>query len=304
MNNRNKRLSAQSMALAVLIGVGGTMSAHADQVADRKTSHPRFTKRCKALNVAAVPAKWPDFERAIIKWIGTCVTSRSRNARREVTLVRASQTLVPLWRSLATGKPARIVPNYTWGTFRVERVEFSSPQTKATGSQSRRPPPDSTTPDGVPRPPTGYGQQGRTPDPQPGQRPAPKPAPPDIQPPATVPRIDLKVPHEGQDLLFDARRLVDRLRADGRGQDADKLNLKIKTAKALLISLAGLAGAYYIGTKVRAGKLLIMWGWNAAGERLGRIGARVDRLLPEVETALRDVSNTAKPDIFRPPDPA
>lgn len=127
---RNKWLSAQSMALAVLIGAGASMSAHADQAvsADREIHlHPRFTKRCRALDVATVPDVWTEFEARIIKWMGTCVTSRSGNARREVTLVRASTSLVSLWRSLISGKSARIVPRYTWGEFRVERVEFSSP---------------------------------------------------------------------------------------------------------------------------------------------------------------------------------
>lgn len=105
------------------------------------------------------------------------------------------------------------------------------------------------------------------------------------------------MPHEGEDLLLDARRLVDRLRADGRHREANNLDLKIKTAKAVLISLAGLAGAYYIGTKVRAGKLLLMWGWNAAGPGFNRLGARLERLLPQVDDALRDVMNTAKPHV-------
>ena len=297
MDIRNKWISAQSMALVVLIGVSTSMSAHADQSAgDQETQHPRFTTRCKALDMAAVPGKWADFERAIVDWIATCVTSRSRNARREVLLVRASKTLAPLWRSLPTGKPARIVPAYTWGTFRVERIEFTSPQARSAGPPSPRPSPG-TTPGGVPRPPTAYGQRGRFPTPIPDQQKPQVPPPPTIKPPPTLPDIDLKVPDEGEDVLFDARRLVEKLRADGRHDDADQLELKIKTAKAVLLSLAGLAGAYYVGTKVRAGKLLLMWGWNATGERFSRVGARVERLLPEVESALRDVISTAKPDI-------
>ena len=302
MNFKNKRLSAQSMALAVLIGVGVSISAHADQAAavDREIHlHPRFTERCRALDIVRVPSAWADFEAQIIEWIGTCVTSRSGDAQREVSLVRASKSISQLWQSLAKGKPARIVPNYTWGTFRVERIEFSSPQARATGSRTQRPPLGSTDPGGVPRPPTGYGSRGNGPTPTPGQQPAPSPKqkPPGFQPPAGVPHIAPQLPNEGDDLLFDARRLVEKLRADGQRQDADRLERKIKTAGKVLVSLALLAGTYYVGTKVRAGKILFLWGWNAMGSDYMRRAARLQQLVPEVENALRDVISTAKPHV-------
>lgn len=287
------------MALALLIAVGASTSAHAEQadpVAREILLHPRFTKRCRALDMARVPSAWVDFQAQITRWIGTCVTSRSSNIRREVALVQASQTLAPLWRALVKGRPARIVPNYTWGSFRVERIEFSSPQAKA-ATVTHSPQPPDATPGGVPRPPTDHTLNGHTPPPQPDQQPASQPVPPGIRPPASVPDIDIRVPDESDELLLDARRLVDNLRARGKDADADKLDIKIKAAKAALLSLVGLVGAYYIGTKIRGGKLLIMWGWNAIGDGFTRRVARLERLLPEVEQTLRDVVSTARPHV-------
>lgn len=283
------------MALVMSVSMG----AHAGQndAADGELSlHPRFTKRCRALDLVRVPDDWPIFEAQIIRWIGTCVTSRSGNARREVTLVRASKTLLSLWQSLTKGKPARIVPSYIWGSFRVERIEFLSPQAKGTHSQSRTPSPGST-PGGVPPTSAKYSQYGNQPGPRPGQHPRKKPSPPTVRPPGTIPDGNIWLPHEGDDLLFDARRLVEQLRADGKEQDVRNLEQKVKVAGKVLVSLALLAGTYYVGTKIRSGKLLIMWGWNATGGDYARVAARVQRLIPEVESALQDVVNTARPHI-------
>lgn len=299
--NQQSLQTARTAFLAVLLCLGTATNGYADQAVpatrEAQPTHPRFTGRCSALDMEAVPARWSDFEQRIVEWLSTCVTSRSKNAHREATLVRMSKTLAPLWRALPAGKPARIVPSYTWSAFRVERVEFSSPQARATGAPVHRPRPDTTPVGGVPRPPTDHSRQSPEPTPLPGQKPDQRPHPPGIQPPATIPDIDLTIPHEGNELILDARRLVDRLRATEQYRDADKLDLKIKTAKAVLLSLAGLAGAYYIGTKIRTGKLLLMWGWNASGARFGRIAARLERLVPEVEDALRDVIETARPHV-------
>ena len=81
---RRKRFPEHAMALAALVGLGASMSAHAEQAAslDRELHlHPRFTERCRALDIASIPAAWADFEARIIQWIGTCVTSPATRTR-------------------------------------------------------------------------------------------------------------------------------------------------------------------------------------------------------------------------------
>ena len=233
--------------------------------------------------------------------MATCVTSRTGDAHREVKLVRDNRSLHTVWQKLAKGQPARIVPHYTWGTFRVVQVTFSSPQATARSSQANvRPtgrPPDQAAQqlgNGPSPNPDSSGNTGSPPQPS-GK---PKPDAPRIRRPTGRPLpLKPRFPNEADDLLVDARRLVREMRLNGKSQEADQLERHIVTAAKVIGSIALLAGGYYVGVKLRAGRLLFAWGWGATGEHFARAAGRLDRLLPEAEKAIGEVIKSAKPHV-------
>ena len=159
--NRRRTESGLRSRVGVLVlafAVSFSPSSYAEQdTSSQAHQHPRFTERCQALAIARVPDRYADFERRVMNWMATCVTSRSADAHREVELVSDNRSLYALWRTLVKGKPARIVPHYTWGEFRVTRVTFSAPTSrqKADGNPTGRPPGQAGTQTGngpTPRP--------------------------------------------------------------------------------------------------------------------------------------------------------
>ena len=98
-------------------------------------------------------------------------------------------------------------------------------------------------------------------------------------------------------MLVDARRLVRQMRNNGKTEEADELEGHIATAAKVLGSVALLAAGYYIGVKLRAGKLLFAWGWGATGTHFARVSARLERLVPEAEKAIGEVVKSARPNV-------
>lgn len=293
------RLSVHVLVVAFVLGV--SPAGHADRTGQPSGKPPPPSLRCRALNLTRVHTAYTDFERTITAWMATCVTSRTGDAHRETKLVRDNRSLHFIWKRLAKGQPARIVPHYTWGTYRVVQVTFSSPQATARSNHA------DVRPTG--RPPSQAAQQsGNEPSPSPDSsgnavlppQPSgkPKPAPPRVRRPTGRPLpITPKFPNEADDLLIDARRLVHEMRKNGKNQEADQLERHIATAAKALGSLALLAGGYYVGVKLRASRLLFAWGWGATGEHFARVAGRLERLLPEAEKAIGEVLNSARPHV-------
>lgn len=287
-------LSLGLFALTVTLGVSTVTYAQQPNQPQPQTWPPRPTERCQVLKIDSVPATYSAFEVRITQWMATCVTSRSRDLHRELTLVRDNRSLRATWQALPKGKPARIIPNYTWGPFRVTSITFSSPNTRepAGHSTGRFPQPageqtgNGPSPDG-----DGNIAQSTLPTGRPASRPViqPRPTGTPIHP------FTPELPNEAEDFLFDARRLVRDMRQNGKTEAADQLDQHIVTAAKTLGSIALLAGGYYVGVKLRAGRILFAWGWNATGEHFARTTARLERLLPEAEKAIGEIITSAKP---------
>lgn len=297
-----------TLTLALSLVVGRPSHAErGDSAGSPPSNHPRFTARCQSLSMARVSTIYADFERMVTAWMATCVTSRSGDAHREVELVRGNRSLAMLWSALVKGQPARIIPHYTWGTFRVTRVTFSSPDARIEVPGDRR---QNKHPTG--RPPTpddAHRDDGADPHlddvtdgstdkrsdtpsgkkPTPTERPRPRKGP--------IPPLSPHLPNDADDLLFDARRLVQQMRENGNTKEADALDRRVETAAKVLGSVALLAGGYYVGVKLRAGRLLFAWGWNATGDHFARSAARLERLLPEAERAIGEVIQGARPHV-------
>lgn len=300
--HRSTHWSSHALVIALVFGVNPL--SHADRTGNTSNQPPPPSLRCRGLNLARVHTTYEDFQQAIVNWMATCVTSRTGEAHREVELVNDNRSLYSVWQNLAKGQPARIVPHYTWGTHRVVQVTFSSPQATARSSQAN------VSPTG--RPPSqakqqsGNGGNGPPPypdtggnavlPPQPSEK--PKPDAPRLRRPIGRPLpITPEFPNEADDLLTDARRLVQEMRKNGKAQEADQLEWYIATAAKKLGSLALLAGGYYVGVKLRAGRLLFAWGWNATGEHFTRVAGRLERLVPDAEKAIGEVINSARPHV-------
>ena len=295
--------AAPAYTLVVSLALAISASARADRIpsSEPASEPPPPSQRCRVFEVAQVPAAYADFERRITAWMATCVTSRTGDAHRELALVRDNHSLRAVWNGLTKGQPAHIVPRYTWGEFRVIRVTFSSPEADAWASHIQawptgRPPAraaDQTSPLPTPQPDAGAGAI-RPPEPSGKPEPgAPQIRRPAREPPPFAPRIGNDV----DDLLLDARRLVEDMRRNGKTTEADRLDRYIATAAKAFGSVAVLVGGYYVGVKLRAGRLLFAWGWNATGEHFARVAGRLKRLLPEAERAIADVITSARPHV-------
>ncbi len=274
-----------ALAFCLWAASGGPPAARA-QADGRETPgarelalHPRPARRCRQLRLARLPASYSAFEDRILAWMASCVTSETGESHREVVLVRGNASLARLWKLLRPGaRDVRIVPRYTWGTFRVERIAFSSPD--AMSSEPAR---------AGPRTPAGPASS-RAADSAEAAEPRVRRRPPGSAGGGVLPPL----PDDPNDLLGDAETLVEALRARRRFEDAKKLEALVRKARTVATSVVVLVGAYYIGVKFRAGKLLFLWGLRAAGPRYQRALARLGRLLPEAETALGDIVKLAE----------
>jgi hypothetical protein len=101
---------------------------------------PDLAARCYLHKVTKVPTTYQAFEKDIMKWIATCVMSRTRNVHHEIPLVQGNRSLVDLYLRLTPGKPAKIVARYLWGESRVEAIEFSSADARAPVMETPQPP--------------------------------------------------------------------------------------------------------------------------------------------------------------------
>jgi hypothetical protein len=250
--------------------------------------NPQLVKRCREYRMRRVPATYERFEDEIVRWIATCVTSRSFATHREIALVRGNATLINLWNGLAPRQEnVRIIPHYTWGPNRVEAIAFSSPDIAAAPAPGSQPPARSVPPSGPPAGPRGH-EPGAPGSAHPVPR--PKPDKPDRKPrrrrgPPGAPGF----PNDFEDILDDARELLKWLRARDEYQDARRLEELVRQGKSWAVALVLLVGAYYIGVKYRGGKLLFQWGWTAAGYKFRRALSRLPYLVAGAEEIAQEI---------------
>lgn len=266
--------------------------------ADGEVQAPKPSVACRVLEMHQVPTSYAAFERAVIDWMAGCVTSRTDSVHRERILVRGNRSLIQLWRALIPGQTqVRIVPTYVWGRYRVQRVLFSSPDVRPVRpSPEDRPAIDErswtqgTRAADTPAVPAGTSR--RSPTDRPAPPPTSKPAVPPRDRPTPV--LAPQLPDHLGDLLDDADKLADWLRAHGYSDDAGELKRLVSDGKTLLISMSALVGAYYVGARYRAGTLLVAWGWNAIGPDYRRATARFTRLIPDIEGVFSEIVEVAE----------
>ncbi|MDH5640208.1 MAG: hypothetical protein OEY28_02855 [Nitrospira sp.] len=244
---------------------------------------PRLVRRCREYQMKRVPASYAEFEMEILRWIATCVTSRTTDAHRELPLVRGNKSLERLWQQLTPGQSVRIIPKYTWGPYRVESVEFSSPDVRGAAPFATEPSQQTT----------GEAPPAKTADPPQTRTKPPGPSEP-RRPDGPREIVEPSFPDDIRDILDDARKLAEWLRQQGEHAAARRLELLIRKGAKLLIGMMLLVGAYYLASKYIAGRLLFQWGWMAAGPHFQRSLARLTSLLPGMEDTLGSIVKIAK----------
>ena len=274
------RVSCFALACALLgcsSGGGGEALVHSAPVF--RGSGSELRPRCRVHVVRQVPRSYPAFEARILAWLATCVKSRTHGAYRELLLVSGNESWRALWRTLAPGQSVAIRPRYVWSdSGRVERIDFAP---------ARADPGDH--PDGADEP-VGDDPVSESPGVRPGPGGDPLPGDTDPEPKPGV-HVD---PPILDDILDDARKLVDWLHQQGEHDDANELAGLIDQAAPLMVSVGLLVGGYYFAVKYRAGRLLFLWGWSAHGPRFLKATARLERLLPRVERSLDDIARVAR----------
>lgn len=115
---------------------------------------PTLHPRCKSLLVK-VPGAYEQLEEAVIKWIATCVQSRTKvrgvPVHRERKLVASNPSLLDIWNKVLrfrVGQEVTIKAEYGWRKGGVESVRFT---TTASPPPKPTPPPPKSTPPPVTR---------------------------------------------------------------------------------------------------------------------------------------------------------